>query len=59
MCGERLKVALPNELNYKELYSHEHSMCISIDWLRTHVPAQIDSSFDYNVEDNAIKDRLI
>lgn len=45
-----------DELNYRELYSNEDSMRMSIDWLRTHVPAQIDSSFDYDAEDNAIKE---
>jgi len=44
-----------DELNYRELYSHEDSMHKSIDWLRTHTPAQIDSSFDYDAEDDAIK----
>lgn len=44
-----------DELNYRELYSHQDSMRISIDWLRTH-QTHSDSSFDYDAEDNAIKE---
>jgi nucleoside-diphosphate-sugar epimerase len=44
-----------DELNYRELYSNKNSMRISIDWLRTHKPTQVDSSFNYIEEDNVIK----
>jgi nucleoside-diphosphate-sugar epimerase len=44
-----------DELNYKELYSPNDAMRISIDWLRTHKPAQVDNSFNYDAEDNASK----
>lgn len=41
------------ELNYEELYSPKDSMQISIDWLRSHKPPQLDNSlFDYNSEDS-------
>ena len=46
------------ELNYCELYSHEDSMRLSIDWLLTHKLGD-NSTLDYDEEDNAIKDNLL
>ena len=44
-----------DELNYRELYSSEDAMQISINWLRSHKPIQMDNTlFDYNAEDKAI-----
>jgi len=44
-----------DELNYKELYSPEDAIKISIDWLRSNQPPQIDNSFDYDAEDSALQ----
>jgi nucleoside-diphosphate-sugar epimerase len=43
-----------DELNYRELYTHDDSIRQSINWLRSNRPAHIDSSFDYAAEDNVI-----
>lgn len=44
-----------DELNYKELYSSEDSIRLSVNWLRSNKPRQIDNNlFDYNAEDNVI-----
>ncbi|MBA2711314.1 MAG: NAD-dependent epimerase/dehydratase family protein [Tatlockia sp.] len=46
-----------NELNYKELYSSEQSMQISIEWSRNH--ESIDNkSFEYDAEDEVIVSKL-
>jgi len=48
--------SIRDELNYKELYSSEQSMHLSINWLRKHAPQQIDNSlFDYKAEDEALR----
>lgn len=43
------------ELNYRELYTSNHSIKKSIEWLRNHIPEQVDAkAFDYEAEDKLL-----